>query len=226
MAIGAGLVEYEFWSDAWAAGKTAFHKPEVHRALKAHASRFLRRAEETVFVPLCGKSVDMLWLAARGHHVIGAEMVEQAVSSFFDTHGLEPESMPHGPGTRLDAGRISVLHGDVFELARVPMPRPVTAIWDRAALVALPPSRRTEYVDGVLRAVAAPGARLLLNVFEYDPAEMSGPPFTVPASVVESLFTGCRLELLETKDGVRFVDRPDRPVSRFDIHTWLVQLPA
>ncbi len=219
-------MDYEFWADVWATGRTAFHQPEVHGALKAHADRFLRRLEETVLVPLCGKSVDLPWLAAQGHHVIGVEMVEQAVSTFFASQGLQPVSSPHGAGTRFEAGRISVLHGDVFEMVRVPMPRPVTAIWDRAALVALPPARRTEYVARVLRAVAVPGARILLNVFECDPAEIPGPPFSISVSEVESLFQGCRLELLSTEDGTRFVHRPDRPVSRFDIQTWLVELPA
>jgi hypothetical protein len=66
----------------------------------------------------------------------------------------------------------------------------------------------------------------LLNVFDYDGAEISGPPFAISVPEVKSMFEGCRLELLATKDGTRFVDRPERPVSRFDILTWIIDFPA
>lgn len=218
-------MDRDFWTQAWATGKTGFHSESVHKALTTHGHRLLRNSEETVFVPLCGKTLDMPWLAAQGHRVIGAELVEQAVTEFFAEQNLTPHRSPHAFGVQYEAGRIRVLHGDVFELAKAPMPHPVTAIWDRAAMVALPPTRRRAYVEQVIRRVAAPGAVILLSVFEYDSAEMSGPPFAVPASDVHSLFSDCRVELLESTDGAKRVSRPDRPVSRFDILTWLIELP-
>ena len=219
-------MDRDFWTQAWATGKIGFHSESVHKALTTHGHRLLRNSEETVFVPLCGKTLDMPWLAAQGHRVIGAELVEQAVREFFAEQNLTPHRSPHAFGVQYEAGRIRVLHGDVFELAKAPMPHPVTAIWDRAAMVALPPSRRRAYVEQVIRRVAAPGAVILLNVFEYDPAEMSGPPFAVPPADVHSLFSDCRVELLESTDGTERVSRPDRPVSRFDILTWLIELPV
>ena len=219
-------MEHDFWTEAWATGRTGFHSRAAHPALRAFAHRFLRGAEETVFVPLCGKTLDMPWLAAQGHHVIGGEFVKQAIDEFFEEQGQTPQELPHGAGARYASERIGVLHGDVFEVAKWAMPRPVTAVWDRAAMVALPPARRSEYVEEVIRRVAAPGAMMLLNVFEYDEREMAGPPFAVSASEVQSLFSDCRVELLESTDGVNRVNRPDRPVSRFDILTWLVELPT
>ena len=219
-------MEHAFWTEAWATGRTGFHSESVHPALHTFGHRLLREAGETVFVPLCGQTLDMPWLASHGHHVIGVEFVKDAVEGFFVDQGLVPECSSFGAHVRYSAGRIDLLHGDVFEVAKGGMPRPVTAIWDRAALVALPPARRSAYVQGVIRPVAAPGATMLLNVFEYDRSEMDGPPFAVPASEVHSLFSDCRVELLESKNGVSRVHRPDRPVSRFDILTWLIELPT
>jgi thiopurine S-methyltransferase len=219
-------VDREFWARAWAQGKTGFHKDEVNPVLVRYADRLLPSAHETVFVPLCGQTLDMPWLCARGHTVVGAELVEPAVAGFFAKHGLDAraEAVPGGVCWRADT--LEVLCGDVFELAEVAAQRQVTAIWDRGAMVALPPHRREAYVRDVLRKVAQPGARILLNVFSYDTGEMSGPPFSVPGSEVQSLFSDCRLELLESTDGASAMSRPDRPLTTFDIQTWLIELPA
>jgi thiopurine S-methyltransferase len=98
-------------------------------------------------------------------------------------------------------------------------------VWDRACLVAVAPQRRRELVD-VVRRVLAPGGRILLNVFDYDQGEMNGPPFAVPEAEVRQLFAGCTLTLLECRDGRSIFDsNPDRNFSRFDILTWLIELP-
>jgi len=219
-------MDQAFWAEAWASGRTGFHKSEVNPVLIAHADKLLRTPQERVFVPLCGRTLDMLWLVQQGHQVVGAELVEEAVAGFFAQHGLDAEQVPHGACVRWQAGPLEVVQGDVFELGRNPLPQRATAIWDRAAMVALPPDRRQEYVDQVLRPVAAPGARILLNVFDYDPSEMSGPPFHVPEPDVRRYFADCRLELLSVVDGTKLIQRPDRPVSWLSVYTWLVELPV
>lgn len=219
-------MDSDFWSRAWESGKTGFHKSDVNPVLTEFSDRLLGDGPQRVFVPLCGQSVDMLWLVEQGHHVVGVELVESAVAGFFDLHRLPVTRTSHGPFTRWKSGALEVLQGDIFDLAENPLEEGVTAVWDRAAMVALRPERRPEYAKLILDRVCAPDSRILLHVFEYDPNELSGPPFSVPAPEVRSLFAEHSLEQLAERDGAAMMSRPDRPLSRFDLHTWLVQLQA
>lgn len=219
-------VDSEFWERAWATGRTGFHQAAVHHALVRHAPRLLRTDSEVVFVPLCGRSVDMIWLESRGHTVVGCELVADAVAGFFSEHERTVEPEARGALTVWRSGRLTVLQGDVFAVPDHPDRPAATAVWDRAALVALPPARRGAYVRDVLRAVCVPGARILLSVFDYDSAEMTGPPFSVPEADVRALFSDCDLELLSREDARELLSRPDRPLSRCAVDTWLITVPA
>ena len=218
-------MEAAFWEQAWTTGKTGFHKSEVNPQLIRHAHRLLDDGPHTVLVPLCGRSLDLLWLREQGHRVIGVELVEEAVSGFFTLHGLPVERRTAGPLTCWQSGELVILQGDVFALTPELLPWQPTAVWDRAAMVALPPERRAEYVALLVQHLVAPGTRMLLDVFDYDPAEMSGPPFHVPGTDVRDYFRDCNLELIEVRDGTAELNRPDRPITRFDMLTWLARVP-
>src|SRR5690606_35997899 len=71
---------------------------------------------------------------------------------------------------------------------------PVDLVYDRAALVALPDTIRARYAPHVA-ALAGPAAQLLIS-FEYDPAEMAGPPFPVRPDEIQRLY-GDRYTLAE-----------------------------
>ena len=215
----------EFWTDAWQAGRTRFHSDAVHPSLSAHLGELVTGPGACVLVPLCGKTRDMRWLSAQGHQVIGVEWVEQAVIELFEADEDRPERHRVGPYERWRIPGLCVLQGDMFSLQSDHLPRRPTAVWDRASLVAVAPHRRQELVD-VVRRVLAPGGRILLNVFDYESEKMSGPPFSVPEAEVRRLFAGCTITLLERRDGrSNFDGNPDRNPSRFDIDTWLVELP-
>jgi|AntDeeMinimDraft_5_1070356.scaffolds.fasta_scaffold00096_12 thiopurine S-methyltransferase len=165
----------EFWRDRWQNGEIGFHLDRVHPAL----GRFwadIANGHETVLVPLCGKTLDMRWLANRGHKVTGVELERRAVEAFFREWDIDPHERERTDGLieLLGAG-VHVATGDFFAF------RPETApnrFYDRAALVALPQSMRADYLAH-LAACVAPGAQGLLIAFEYDPADMDGPPFPV-----------------------------------------------
>src|SRR5215470_8148071 len=128
-------MEPKFWTDRWRSGEIGFHKREVNDLLMKHWPALDVAAGADVFVPMCGKSLDMAWLAERGHRVIGAELSELAIDSFFEERGLVPEAETRGAFMVKRAGPYEIWQGDIFELPASAV-QSVGAIYDRAALVA------------------------------------------------------------------------------------------
>jgi thiopurine S-methyltransferase len=183
-------MDAQFWRDRWAEGKTAFHEGKPNELLETYAGRL--GAPGRVLVPLCGKTVDLAYLAGLGHTVIGIELVEDAARQFFV--GASPEITPRRGHVEYRAGAISILVGDFFA-ATPELIGAIDAVYDRAALIALPPELRPHYAAHV--RVLAPGARDLLITPEYEQSRMGGPPFSVEEPEVRALFP--EAELLETR---------------------------
>ena len=181
-----------FWKSRWAEGKIGFHEGSPNSYLARHHDRLASRPR--VLVPLCGKSEDLAFLAARGHEVIGVELVEDAVKAFFADHAITPQVTKRGELVEYAAPPITLYAGNVFAISREIVGM-IDGIYDRAALVALPDDVRRRYVDH-LRAVAPKGTRVLLVTFEYDQSRMDGPPFSVEEAEVRALFDHCEVELL------------------------------
>jgi thiopurine S-methyltransferase len=188
------------WHERWQAGRIGFHSSNIHEDLVRYQDRFLGDGPHRVLVPLCGKSVDMAWLAEQGHEVVGVELVAQAVEEFFEEQGLAAEVEEQEDYTLYHAGKITIACGDMLKLG-VEELGSITRIWDRAALVALPAEIRVAYAAH-LRSIAAPGCKLLQNVFEYDQSKMSGPPFSLSDAEVRQHFEGCQMELLHERDAI------------------------
>jgi len=175
---------HDEWLARWRDGRTAFHEGQPNTFLERHIAWLAGRRR--VLVPLCGKAEDLAFLAAHDHEVLGVELAEQAVREFFAAHELAPSIAPHGPFVAYAAGSITLLVGDIFELT----PRwagPIDALYDRAALIALPPALRARYVDH-LRALLPAGAPGLVITLEYDQSAMTGPPFAVLESELRAQF--------------------------------------
>lgn len=187
-------MDRSFWLDRWASNNIGFHESEVNPALTAHLDRLALVPGGRVFVPLCGKTLDIPWLLSRGYRVAGAELSELAIKALFDGLELSAEVMPLGPLTRYSADGIDIFVGDIFDLTP-DLLGPVEAIYDRAALVALPAQARERYARHL--AGISDGAAQLLVSFEYDQAQMAGPPFAVDAAEIHRLYTPAyRPELL------------------------------
>jgi len=139
-----------------------------------------------VFVPLCGKTRDLAWLADRGHAVVGVEISEQGVQGFFADHGWEPEVDELGAFRRYRSGPVTVLCGDFFDLTAEAL-GPVAAVFDRAALIALPGDMRRRYAAHLKRLLPNRSPILLITL-EYPPDQMAGPPFAVTEQEIATLF--------------------------------------
>jgi len=179
-------MEPDFWRQRWRDDQIGFHKPEVNAALAEHWPTLGVALEATVLVPLCGKSVDMAWLAARGHPVIGVELSEIAARAFYAEQQIESVERDAGAFLRFHGGVITLYAGDFFDLGPADLGA-VGAVYDRAALVAFPASARRRYAAHLARVLPA-ALPTLLVALEYDPGEMDGPPFPVREEEVRALF--------------------------------------
>jgi len=188
-------MEQAFWLERWQKNEIGFHRSSTHPMLVRHWPMLPVLMSTPVLVPLCGKSRDMNWLHDRGHPVTGIELSRDALAQFVAENGLELEASDSG----FTGHGWQLLAGDFFEQQ---LPEAMPAFYDRAALIALPPDMRPAYVRH-LRSLLAPGAAGLLITLEYDPSEMNGPPFSVTADEVRSLFEGAKTVVeIERVDGL------------------------
>ena len=192
-------MDHEFWHARWQQNQIGFHQAQVTPALARQRGVLGTARGSRVLVPLCGKSLDMPWLAAQGWNVLGVELSLLAVQAFFAEQGLEPIVDRIGPFTRHRAGAIEVLCGDM--LAVTPEHTgPIGALFDRAALVALPSAMRAPYLR-TIAALLAKDARGLLVSFEYEPVTVSGPPFSIDEAQLRALYEPAfSLKRLERND--------------------------
>ncbi|MDX1617270.1 MAG: thiopurine S-methyltransferase [Balneolaceae bacterium] len=181
-------MEISYWKSRWNSENTGWHMQQVYPHLKTYWHRLELEADYSVLVPLCGKSLDLRWLAGQGHQVFGIEVSEIAVRQFFEETGLEWRERKKGPFTVYDSEKIQLWQGNFFDLRPSWLP-PVDAIYDKAALIALPEEKRARYADLLLR-FAADHTSILMNSFEYNPEEMNGPPFPVFEEELRRLFGG------------------------------------
>jgi thiopurine S-methyltransferase len=179
-------MHHEFWHERWRTGQIGFHQAQVHPFLARWWPQLGLPAAARVYVPLCGKSLDMVWLAERGHPVVGSELSALAVREFFAERGLSPSSAAQDGFVRHSAGPWELLAGDALALTPALLGR-VAAAYDRAALVALPPELRREYAASLARLLPR-GAPVLLVSFEYPQEMKGGPPFSVDAAEIRALF--------------------------------------
>jgi thiopurine S-methyltransferase len=198
-------MEAGYWLQRWREGRTGWHRDQVMPLLQQHWPTLEVPRGSPVLVPLCGKSVDILWLARQGMHVLGVEISPIAVELFLAEHQLHARTRTHHYGTHYevtnppDGSHIDIINGDIFD-ADPGMFANCDAFYDRAATIALPPEVRTRLVSEVY-AKLSPDARGLLITLDYPQAEAEGPPFSVDATEVNRLFdTGWEVRELERRD--------------------------
>lgn len=185
----------QFWTELWQQGRISFHKKEVHPDLVDYWPALNCKPPATVLVPLCGKSLDMMWFVAQGYQVVGIELVENAVLQFFAEQQLDFHKESIGNAIRFLSRNLEIWVSDIFSLDAALIP-PADAIYDRGALVALPKSLRAPYADRCLKWLK-PGASVLLRTMNYEQSKIPGPPYSIAAEDVSDLYPGCQTTILK-----------------------------
>lgn len=176
----------ELWQQCWRDRNTGFHQTCVnHHLIRFWPGLDLPRGAR-IFVPLCGKSLDLLWLASQGHPVVGVELSPLAIRAFFKESRLQPHRRKDGLFTRWQGGNIEILCGDFFDLSAGDL-GPIAAVFDRAALTALPAELRAAYLRQLQRIVPAACQILLLTTEEPEDGENHTQPFAI-AEEISSLY--------------------------------------
>ncbi len=179
-------MEAGFWHQKWEKGDIGFHAQEVNPSLQEHFGKLQMAAGARVFLPLCGKTRDIGWLLDEGFRVSGAELSELAIKELFNDLGLVPEITGAEKHLCYQAGNVRIFVGDIFDVSAKQL-GPIDAIYDRAALVALPMEMRARYAAHLIDITDA--AQQLLITYEYDQQLMNGPPFCVRAEEVKRLYS-------------------------------------
>ncbi|XP_077051833.1 putative thiopurine S-methyltransferase [Siphateles boraxobius] len=193
------------WEDRWKEGKIGFHRAQVHKLLENNLDKVAcGRKEIRFFFPLCGKSVDMKWLADMGHTVVGVEISEKGIKQFFEEQDLayNEEAVPAIPGAKLFKsadGKISIYQCDLFNFSSAVAGK-FGGIWDRGGLVAINPCDREKY-GTLMVSLMNNDCRYLVDTVEYNPELYKGPPFFVSEEDLKNMFGGfCIIELVQAID--------------------------
>ena len=203
-------MDREFWLGRWREGRTPFNEGVVNRFLQQFTDRLAGCPR--ILVPLCGKTEDLAYLA-RDHEVVGIELAESAIQQFFAEHDIEPISIMTLSDTLkvYRRAQLTLIAGDFFATT-AEMVGSIDAVYDRAAIVALPAPDRVRYAQHVRRLAPYLRKQLLVSV-EYPPGSYDGPPFSVPASEIQTLYPDAKLELLAESPDPR--DRADGKMMEY-----------
>ncbi|XP_012693061.2 probable thiopurine S-methyltransferase [Clupea harengus] len=195
------------WEGRWQDGKTGWHQPQVHKLLENNLDKVLcGRKEVRFFFPLCGKAIDMKWLADKGHSVVGVEISEKAIKQFFEEQNLtySEASVPDTPGAKVfksSDGKISLYQCDLYKFSS-DVAGQFGGIWDRGSLVAINPCDRERYA-ALITSLMDKNCRYLLDTLLYNPQLYKGPPFLVSDEDVKNLFgKTCDVAFLQSEDGL------------------------
>ncbi len=191
-------MDASFWHNRWQTNQTGWHERAVNPLLTTHFPSLNVRLNGRVFVPLCGKSLDLGWLLSRGYAVAGAELSELAVMQLFAELGMEPSISDVGKLRLFRGEKIDIFVGNLFDLSGEIL-GPVDAVYDRAALVALPKAVRPRYTAH-LKSITGIAPQLVIG-YEYDQTVVPGPPFSVtPDELHRHYSDGYTLTLLARLD--------------------------
>lgn len=191
-------MEASFWHERWEKNQIGFHESEANALLVNNFASLNLKQDSRIFLPLCGKTCDIAWLLDKGYRVVGAELSEIAIKQLFEDLDATPEVSTQNALTHYHAEGIDMFVGDIFDIT-ADILGPVDAVYDRAALVALPPETRVKYTKHL--QVITHTAKQLLICFQYDQSLMSGPPFSIVAEEVQQHYAATyNIENLETGD--------------------------
>lgn len=220
-------MDANFWQQRWQEGRIGFHKSDVNPQLIKYFSALALPVGSKVLVPLCGKSVDMVWLAHAGYDVVGVELVESAVQAFFTEQNITPTITEFTSAAdkstlkcyrgQLAGQAISLWAADIFALSATDI-GDISAVYDRAALIALPAEMRADYSAQIVEL--SNNAPQLLITLNYDQSKKDGPPFLISQQQLQQYYDA-DYKLIELENQLSTLNA----VSELAVteHVWLLK---
>jgi thiopurine S-methyltransferase len=192
-------MHHDEWLDRWKQNRIGFHESTVNAHLCRYLPEFNLNQDDTIFMPLCGKAHDISWLSQQGYQVVGIELSEVAIESFFSEHKLQYQQFESERFVLRKSGNISLIQGDYFDL----QPEDLSAcklVYDRASLIAIDENNRSRYYAHMMSIIPHAAGQLLITL-DYDQTQMSGPPFAVSEQEVHQYYDSAYLvNTLEVND--------------------------
>lgn len=208
------IMDSDFWLQTWQDGQIGFHEGQPNQLFVKYFEKLNLQAGDRIFLPLCGKTLDITWLLNKGYRVVGVELSSLAIEQLFKELQIEADVSMQDRFTVYSANNLQVFQGDFFDLT-TDMLAEVDAVYDRAALVALPVELRQKYTAKLLNLTQS--ARQLLITFEYQEGQITGPPFSIPAEEVHAHYAEqMDCQLLDS------ILRPLRSVTDVRENIWLL----
>lgn len=171
----------ERWLRLWA------EKPDLEFDKGGNTNSLIRHFLELgiatgseVLFPLCGKAESMMSLAAHGYSITGIEISPIAIDRFFAEHHLPFRQEVKGTSRVYAAENLAlqIYCDDLFKGFDLQC----AGFFDFAALVAIRPEKRKQYVEA-LKLMLAPGAKGIVAILQYE-----GPALNAPYSMSSEEF--------------------------------------
>lgn len=179
-------MDKDYWLQKWQSKEIGFNQLEPNKLMQGYFSSLNLKPGNRVFVPLSGKSIDMLWLLTQGYQVIGVEFSRLACSEFFEENKIPVKIIETKDFIIFSSDEITIYCGDFFKLNPEDLGK-IDTVYDRAALIALPTATRKSYSEHLIKLTSAMTTMFLITTV-YDQNEMTGPPFSVGENEVIELF--------------------------------------
>lgn len=179
-------MDKDYWLQKWQSKEIGFNQLQPNKLMQGYFSSLNLKPGSRVFVPLSGKTIDMLWLVTQGYQVIGVEFSRVACSAFFEENKIPVKITETKDFIIFNSDEITLFCGDFFKLNREVLGK-VDAVYDRAALIALPAGARKSYSEHLIELIR-PMTAIFLIAMVYNQNEMPGPPFSVDEKEVNALF--------------------------------------
>lgn len=180
-------VNDDYWHQKWEFNDIGFNQSKPNPLMTKYFEVLDLKQDSRIFVPLCGKSIDMLWLVEQGYYVIGVELSAIACAAFFEEHQIPVTIIRSKYFTHYQSDKITLLAGDFFNLDSIIL-GDIDAVFDRAALVALSPPLRRRYVNFLMH-LCQPQTSIFLISFSYEQDAIQGPPFSVDKNEVTAIYS-------------------------------------
>lgn len=186
------------WLKRWQDGFIGWHQHKANMRMVKFLPKLALKHNDTVFVPLCGKSLDMIYLCNQGFKVVGVELSELAVEQFFNENKLSFKKTQTQDFIMFSGENIKIYCGDLFDLQAENL-KNIVAVYDRASLIALNKKMRQDYVKDLL-GIMPDEIKWLLLTMNYPQQQKEGPPFAVAEEEIKRLFQTCDYQQLEKID--------------------------